>query len=349
MTLRLIVAALALGAVPPLAAQVGTRQGVQVRLGGRVHPQYNSTSVTAEPRNEMLIRRARVTVDASWGWISARVEPDVGEGELNVKDAWAALDFGDALRVRFGQFKRPFDVFELTSSTEMLVIERAGGIRGVNACAGPGGVCSFSRLTERLGYADRDIGVELTGNAGGLDWSAAMTNGTGANVEDENGAKSFTGRVSGRVGGNLAIAANVGAHDYVHPTGAADEYAIALGGDLQYGEFERGLVLQIGFVTGDNWRVPVGTAGSASFMTAQAIVAWAIPMTGERLVGIQPVARLSWADPNSDAAGDSGMLLTPGLNFLFGHRNKLTVNLDVWVPNTGDTEYSVKVQQFFYF
>ena len=55
------------------------------------------------------------------------------------EDAYVRLTFGSGFRATIGQFKRPFDVFELTSSTQTLVIERAGGVDGVSACAGPGG------------------------------------------------------------------------------------------------------------------------------------------------------------------------------------------------------------------
>jgi len=348
MIARLLVVVCAVSLASPLAAQITARDGVRIRLSGRVHPQYNSTSVTTEPRQQMLLRRARLTFDVSTGWLSARIEPDVGEGELSVKDAWVGFEMGGGLQVRLGQFKRPFDLFELTSSTQILVVERAGGIRGVSACDGVGGVCSFSRLTERLGYADRDIGVDASAAVGGFTITAAMTNGTGANTEDENGAKSFTGRITRRLG-SLTLAANVGAHDYIHTVGGSDEYGIAFGGDLEYGRYDDGLHIQAGVVLGDNWAVPVGADGSAAFRTAQAIVTYAVPVAGTRLRGIEPLARLSWADPNSSVADDHGILVTPGINVLFGNRNRLAVNVDVWLPAVGDSEYSVKVQQFFYF
>lgn len=349
MSLRFALTALAMCAAQPLLAQVSTHDGINARLGGRIQPQYNSTSVGTEPQNQMLVRRAFITIDASRGWLSGRVEADVGEGRLNPKDLFISANFSDALHVRVGQFKRPFDIFELTSDTRILVVERAGSIRGVSACSGVGGVCTLSRLTEKLGYSDRDIGVEVSGQGGQLSWSAAMTNGSGANVEDVNGAKSFTGRLSATVGPHLQISANAGAHDYIHPVGGSDEYAVAFGGDLQYGDLDHGLVLQAGIVRGDNWAVPVGTTDAAKFMTAQAILAYAVPVQNDKLVGVQPLLRVSYADPNTSVTGDHGMLFTPGINLLFGHRNRLAINLDLWKPNTGTSETSVKVQQFFYF
>ena len=64
---------------------------------------------------------------------------------------------------------------------------------------------------------------------------------------------------------------------------------------------------------------------------------------------VEPLARVSWADPDTDNDGDRGILVTPGVMFHFGGQNMLAANLDIWSPSTGDTEYSVKLQTFFSF
>lgn len=336
----------------PAEAQLRLPEGVSVRLSGRVHTQFNTTSVENESSTEFLIRRARLSAEIRMSdLVSGKVEPDFGEGEITLKDAWLRLSFDPAFRLTFGQFKRPFDLFELTSSSQILVVERAGGIRGISACTGPGGVCSLSRLTEKLQYADRDIGVMVHGALaeGRLTYAAAATNGTGANTADENGNKSFTGRVGVEVAPNIIVSGNVGVHDYIHPTSAADRFATAFGGDVEIGNFDRGLHVQAGFVAGDNWLNPVGVEDAATFVSAQGIVSYRLPVSSPFLNAVEPVARVSWGDPDTDVDDDHGVLFTPGVALHVTGRNKLGINLDIWSPSQGDTEFSVKAQSYFHF
>lgn len=356
MTQRLLLSLTALAlvglATPPAHGQIRLSDGVSVRLSGLIHSQFNSTSVDGEPGTEFLIRRARLSAEIRFNeYLSAKVEPDFGEGKMTLKDAWVRLSFGPEFRATFGQFKRPFDLFELTSSTRILVVERAGGVRGVDTCTGTGGVCSLSRFTETLHYADRDIGIMLHGNlaAGRLSYAASVTNGTGANADDENGNKSFSGRVGFELTSDVVISANVGVHDYVHPTSGTDRFAMAFGGDVEIGNFTSGPHLQLGIVGGGNWRNPVGTLAAATFLTAQGILTYKIRVASPVVTAVEPVGRVSWGDPDTDVDDDAGLLFTPGLALHFGGRNSIAFNLDIWSPAQADTEYSFKAQSFFHF
>ncbi len=271
-----------------------------------------------------------------------------------MKDAYLRLTFDPSFRATFGQFKRPFDVFELTSSTQILVVERAGGIRGVDACGSVGGACSYSRLTEKLEYADRDIGLMLDGVLGNNDewkYMVSVTNGAGSNDEEENDAKSYSGRAEFTPLEGLTIASHIGIHDYIDESGVEpeDEYAFAYGGDVEWGNFNEGLHVQAGITAGDNWKDPDG-GDPETFFTAQGIVTYKLPVSDSRFVeAIEPVGRLSWADPGTDVDTDKGWLFTPGVVLFFGGRNKLGVNVDIWWPSEGDTEYSIKLQSYLHF
>jgi hypothetical protein len=331
-------------------------KATEITLTGRVHLQWNSTSVDEQISNEFLIRRARLTVKIKVNdWISGKVQPDYGEGKLSLKDAYLRLTFDRAFRATLGQFKRPFDLFELTSSTKILVIERAGGIRGLDSCSGPGGVCSYSRFTEKLELSDRDIGVMFDGVFGdGSRWryKVSLTNGTGANDPEENGAKSFSGRLEFKPLDDLMVAGHLAAHDYVDKTGAEpeDDYAFAYGGDLEWGNYEEGLHVQAGVTAGDNWKNLDAGGDPSTFVTAQGIVTYKIPLRNTRfLQAIEPLGRVSWGEPDTGASDDEGFLLTPGLVFYLKDRNKFAVNLDIWAPSSGDTEYSIKAQSYLHF
>jgi len=347
----------ALAAVPFLAAaslaQVKIEsRALEIDITGRLHTQWNTTSVDGPISNEFLIRRARLTAEVKISdLVSGKIQPDYGEGELSLKDAYVRLSFDPGFRATLGQFKRPFDLFELTSSTQILVIERAGGVRGLDTCPGPGGICSFSRFTEKLQYSDRDIGVMVDGAvAEGWQYMFSVTNGTGADAADENGAKSFTGRLEFSPIADLTVAANVAAHDYENELDVDSDYATAFGGDLEWGDFNEGLHIQAGVVAGDNWRNLSETGDPSTFLTAQGIVTYKIPLTGVRfLEAIEPVGRVSWGDPDDDADDDEGVLLTPGIVAFFSGRNKIAANADIWTPAQGDTEVSFKIQSYLHF
>lgn len=347
--------ALATSSTSALAQVKIESKAAEITLTGRLHLQWNTTSVDGPISNEFLIRRARLTAEIDFNdWISGKIQPDYGEGGISLKDAYLRLSFDPAIRATLGQFKRPFDLFELTSSTQILVIERAGGIRGVDTCAGPGGICTYSRLTEKLGYSDRDIGVLLEGDLGDrVEYSASVTNGTGANTEEENGSKSFTGRLAVAAAPDLTVAANAGVHDYERENALGvmeNEYATAFGADLEYGNYSSGLHLQAGITAGDNWQNLDATGDPTTFVTAQGILTYKLPLSDSRfLEAIEPVARLSWGDPDTDADDDEGILFTPGLVAFFAGRNKLAINADIWSPSQGDTELSVKVQSYLHF
>ena len=265
-----------------------------------------------------------------------------------LKDAYVRLRFSPGLQVTMGQFKRPFDLFELSSSTDLSLIERDGRVGGVNACAGVGGVCSYSRLTEKLGLADRDIGVRVAGEKGKVAYELSVTNGAGQNVADENDAKSFSGRMSVEVAPKLSVSGNLASHDYVDPS-KKDARASAWGVDAQYGTWRDGLLVQASLVGGDNWKKLDAAADPAPFVAFQGAASWYAPVKGKRLVGVEPIVRLSWADPNRDEAHDGGMIVTPGLMLYVSGRSKIGFNWDVWLPQKGVTEHSLKVQSFLYF
>lgn len=342
---------LAFSLLRPSLAQVPVRlEAPQVRLSGRVQAQFNTTSVDGELASEFLVRRARLSVEVILNdFLSGKVDPDFGSGKVQLRDAYLRLNFGPVLRLTGGQFKRPFDLFELTSSADILVIERAGDIRGVNACAGPGGVCSWSRLTEGLQLADRDIGVMVEGTdpSRRLSYAAAVTNGAGQNRADENGRKSFSARARVTLAGNVLLGANFALHDY-RASGARDAWATAWGVDLEVGNWERGLHLQAGTVGGDNW-LNLVASDPTTFLALQAIVSYKWTVSGKRyLSAVEPVARVSWSDPALGQPTGGGWLLTPGLMLHFAPRNKLAGNLDFW-SSRGIREWSLKLQSYLYF
>ena len=336
----------------PAAAQMEiSARAATITVGGRLHTQISSTTVDDAGPTDMFVRRARIhlRIEVS-DFFEGVLQPDLAGGRARLQDAYVRFNFSDGFRVTVGQMKRAFDLFELSSSTRLSVIERDGRIPGLDECAGVGGICSWSGLIEDLAYAERDVGLRFEGDLSEkVSYMAAVTNGTGVNVPDENSSKSYSARLQVELRGGVRVAGNLSIHDYNGP-GDDTDYGVALGGDIEFGTWQDGLHVQAGFVIGDNWLSLDGAGDPATFRTAQVIGSYYIPLDGSaRFAGIEPLGRISWGDPDSDGIDDGGLLLTPGIMFYVLGRSKVGANLDIYSPETGDTEMSLKLQTFLYF
>ena len=351
---RLLGVGVWLATVAPAAlegqAEINARDA-QVRFGGRLHSQFATSSADGGKVTDFFTRRARLTIDVSvTPLLDARVQPDFGGGELDLKDAYFRLNFSPAFRLSMGQFKRAFDIFELNSSTDIVVVERTGRIDGVGACRGLGGVCTLSRFTEKLAYSDRDIGVRVDGSlAGRVGYMATLTNGTGTTGSDENSGKSVAGRLSLDLTDEITLSGNLSRHDYRDPRDVGNTAsATAFGVDLEVGGFRDGTHLQLGLVGGANWRLEPTAAGTPRFLAWQGILSRYVALEGSRLEAIEPVARAGWGDPDRNADDDGGLVITPGLFLYVKGKNRIGANLDIY-DGPDSREFSVKVQTYLYY
>lgn len=340
-----------------LQAQVTLKSlASELTISGRTHTQFNTTSVSGEGSSEFLLRRTRLTAEVKVNdLVSGKVQPDFGDGEISLKDAYLRLEFSPSLRVTSGQFKRAFDIFQLTSSTQTLVIERAGDIRGLNSCAGTGGICSYSNFTENLGYSDRDIGIILDGTLTekNLGYSLAFTNGSGANMKENTGAKSFSGRFEFPISDKFTLSPNFSAHDYLNSVSGRDSHGVAWGADLEWGRYGNpGVHMKTGMIVGDNWKNLDGHGKPSNFRSLQTIFSYRKLIANNTMVEfIEPLVRISWGDPDKNIANNGGMLSTFGFVTHFVGRNKIAVNVDTWNPSLDSlpSEFSFKVQTYLHF
>ena len=345
----LLVAAVTLIGAAELSAQTTiSARSASIRIGGRVHTQYATSSVDSY-NPQFFFRRARLIADVTVNdFLDARIQPEFAGGTAELKDAYVRFKFSPVFQVSMGQFKRAFDLFELDSSTDMSIIERDGRVGGVNACSGVGGVCSYSRFTEKLGFSDRDQGIRVQGEEGTLAYEVSMTNGTGANEAEENAGKSYSGRLSVELTPGFTVSGQYAFHDYVKP-GDDNTLAAAWSADVQYGTWRDGLLFQAAVVQGDNWKKLNSAGVPATFKAFQGVFSYYAPLTSDRIAGVEPLLRLSYGDPDTGLSDDGGLILTPGLMFYIAGKNKIGANIDIWSPQTGDTEYSFKIQSFLYF
>jgi len=359
-------------------AQEFTTGAIKLKFGGRVHVQAGTSScdefpVPADSRcaeqvatTDLFLRRVRLTVEGEiTDRIDFKIEPDYNKvDQLGLKDAWGRFKFSDMAKLKMGHFKRPFDGFELTSSTQILTVERAMVVRGLENFVAP----SLGAATVFFNLGDRDIGVELSGaTENGLFsyWVGAFTGDSDLKFQDSNAEKQFVGRaqLAFEPGGiPLAIAVAAAATDEGFETlerGLQSEYYYDYELFAELGDFGGGPHVQAGLVFGDNptqnaGGSPIDLAGGdafATFVTWQAIGSWKIATGILGLEAIEPLFRVTWGDPNTDVDDDAGWGFTPGVQFFFYKRNKLALNWDIatWEEDGVRSENSFKAQVQFHF
>ena len=343
---------LAAGSPARLFAQLTiTPRAAALTVGGRIHVQYTRSSAdgddgTADAVDDVFIRRARATIDIKIGDVfDARVGG--GGAKFALTDVYTRLNLARSFRVSAGQFKRAFSLFELSSSTNLPIIERDGRIEGVSGCPGVGGVCTFSRLSERLHFDGRDLGLRAEGDLSTrVRYAATLTNGEGKNTPDVNDSKSASGRVVLALTDAFRLAGFGGVHDYVGAD-SATHHARAVGIDVEVGTWREGFHLVAGVVAGDNWLV--GT--DAGFSSAQALASVYIPLRpGGRFAAVEPLLRAGWTTTETALGTDYRTLLfTPGISLYVAGKNWVGLNLDWYDTNDGGSDWSLKTQAFVYF
>ncbi|MDX1623457.1 MAG: porin [Gemmatimonadota bacterium] len=351
--LALLAAAIALGpglAVPAAAQNVRAKGVDSLHVRANVQPQYNTTTVdAADASSEWLLRRARLGVRV-WlaGWLRGDLEADFGKGGAKLTDAAIRLEFDPRFRLRAGQYKKPFDALELTSSKELLVIERDGAPRGT---AGP----TPNGLVTDLLYAARDIGAEWNGTFGRWSATVAGFNGSGANTSDEDDGKQVAARLTVEMADGWSLAGAWTANRLELPPRDApvleEEWVQAGEIALTRGEYaEPGLQVLAQAMFGDNWDGGLGGGPEASFLAAQAIAAWHVAVFDvPYLIGWEPAGRVGWTDPDTDVDDDDATLWTAGVNLYHHERVKTQLGVDVLSPAEGDSEAAFRLHAVFGF
>jgi hypothetical protein len=345
---------------------------LRVRLGGQAQIQFNTTSVDEDdiapfldPGEEVAgstfeTRRIRLSVEVTVAdWITGRIQPDFALGDLELADAWVNFAFDERAELRVGQFKKPFSLVFLTSSSLVLPIERGVRIRRLpetlllegrvgTILDGTAVLGEEQQMLSALGYIGREIGAALHGRLGRFGYEAGIFDGEGEDELDVNDAKSVAARVQYRLGGRPArvgLAASYRETRAPFPGGPRRGVeGIAFAVDGEWGDFFRpGLHVLGELVLGENLLDGSGLWGAQVWLAL-------FRALGGRVEGIEPVARVSYGNA-SDADGDDGWLLTPGINVYLFRRNKVSLNWDVYLPggDPRDAAHALRVQAQLYF
>jgi hypothetical protein len=369
-------------AAGPVNAQTIEAGDVRLRLFGRVQTQFSTTSVdeseliaagrtpaSAIPASMFETRRVRFGAELEFEkWLTGKVETEFSMARLQVRDAFLNMNFDPGVQLRIGQFKKPFSLLQLTSSTVWPVIERGVRIRGLtesmtlrDSVAGGTRVLQNFRgvpiigeeqdLLENFLYQNYDLGAAIHGRLGVLGYQAGVFNGAGSDRPDDTDGKSFAGRLTLTLPTKYPIAfGGAISHREFRVTNVpaiVTNSGTALEADVEIGAFRtKGIHLLGEFTIGDNL-----VETDDQFLGAQGILAFYTPLSGARIEGLEFAARASYGDPRRGTELDEGLLLTPGLNVYFFGRNRLMFNYDVFLMSSrfGERESGLRAQAQFYF
>jgi phosphate-selective porin O/P len=358
---RLLLFALAFPALAQAQAptiQVQGRIQVQYRYStGDSSANYNPTQVS----NIFEIRRLRIQSNVRFGDnINLVIQPSFEMGALRMRDAFLRIGMSPRIGVTLGQEKSPFQRYELTSSNNLLSIER--GLRVLRL----GNREGLNDLLTQNGYTSHDLGafLDYVGPDNKITVKAGVQGGSRESTADVNNAKSFYARATAIPMMNadnqpvLQVGASFGSRDraicQAPATGACTTYyadsakkTTVVGLDAEWGGFRPGLHLIADFASGKNApianRTATGrntgnlrtTADSAlrTFMGLSLVGAYRLNTGGPdtRVVKIiEPALRIDYVDPDTDAGNNEGILITPVLNIYFANTTVLRAGYDFY-------------------
>jgi phosphate-selective porin len=215
-------------------------------------------------------------------------------------DAVIELDFIPQAGLAFGQFKVPFSLENLTSSSDLDTINRSQIVE--NLCPG-----------RDIRAAGRDIGVSLNGRFSRAEYSIGIFNGSGIKKADTNERKDFAGRLVFYPVSSLVIGL---AHYRGGYSTQQDSSILArnrTGLEISY--VQKRISLKGEYISARDeddkrkgWYIQGGY--------------YLIPEK------IQTIVKHDFFDKNREVRGDQTEVTTLGLNWYFSKKTKLQVNYE---------------------
>jgi hypothetical protein len=320
--LILLSIAVALSMHTGAAAQAPTPDGVstprlELGLYGMLQTILSTTTADDVATSALEIRRARVGVTGAYGdALSGRVQVDLVTGTPTLTDAFVDVVPLPNTRIRAGRAYRPFGLLSRTSSAVILPIERGLRIRGVTGR-------EHQNLLTILEHAGREVGVQASTTI-----PRVLSPGVQAGIffpeRADGGRFSTRPDLSARASIAPAAGLSVGASASLRPVELADETAsgraLALDASL-----DRGPLRVMAELTGGRG----APLWEDDYLAGQVWAGYRLPFDQVGIRQIEPTARVSHAAIEGAAAGT---LLTPGVTFHLGGRDRVMVNYDHWRP-----------------
>ena len=251
-----------------------------------------------------------------------------GVGGVRLRDAWIDVRLNKpeaktALTLRFGQEKRPFSRYELTSSNNLPSIERGAG-RGLvpaqsNELFGAAGL-----LAHDVGmHARLERKIDATGRMASL--LVGVYNGRGESVNDNNNAKSFGIRAYADFWKKLSVGGSYFSHDNIVGADSAFRNS-GYGVDVQWSRVgEIGLYGMAEWLEGKD-----AFAGRTNIRGIQAVAAYNYRLTSPTswLYAIEPAVRYDFADPNTATSNNGSTLISGVVGFYLSSKAQFRVGVE---------------------
>jgi hypothetical protein len=311
----------------PYAATVGSESNFftrRARIEARGQISENVT-VYIQPSFEGGRNLSNVVTTCSGTPLVCRT---TGRSGLRLRDAWIDVRFSPeaskgGLYLRAGQEKRPYSRYELTSSNNLVSIERGAG-QGLLPRAS-------NDLFNSNGFLAHDVGASIRYEYK-LDDLRLVTlkfgayNGQGESLNDVNNTKSFGARATAGLWSKLDIGGSWFAHDGIVTVGTTPDSAFtnyAWGVDAQWGKpGEEGLYVLGEYLDGND-----ATSAKNKIRGVQGLAAYNYRFKSPTswLYAIEPAFRVDLADPNTALQSDRATLITAVLGIYMSSKAQLRV------------------------
>jgi hypothetical protein len=311
----------------PYAATVGSESNFftrRARIEARGQISENVT-VYIQPSFEGGRNLSNVVTTCSGTPLVCRT---TGRSGLRLRDAWIDVRFSPeaskgGLYLRAGQEKRPYSRYELTSSNNLVSIERGAG-QGLLPRAS-------NDLFSSNGFLSHDVGASIRYEYK-LDDLRLVTlkfgayNGQGESLNDVNNTKSLGARVTAGIWSKLDIGGSWFSHDGIVTVGTIPDSAFtnyAWGVDAQWGKpGDEGLYVLGEYLDGND-----ATAAKNKIRGVQGLAAYNYRFKSPTswLYAIEPAFRVDLADPNTALESDRATLITAVLGIYMSSKAQLRV------------------------
>lgn len=309
-------------------------RALELSVGGRLQTLLSTSSVSEVPYALAEIRRARLELAITvHPLVSARLQSEFAGSTPSLRDAYVQLQFTPGLQLQAGQAFRPFSLLAQTTSVLMPVVERGLVIRGLPLR----GLEHYNLLTT-LGYADRDVGLQLFGSPAGapgnLFYALRLSNGPLQARTGDRSAFQLSARARLQPIERVNLGAAWSRRDFLD---LREEGGAVLGlrtghaweVDLEYGSFAPGLHLLAEVAAGD-----ADPFLGSRFGAAQLWLAYRTPRLSEAVAHLEPTLRVSYGEHDPLLIrGAGGTLLSPGINLYFDPLNRILLSYDLWRPS----------------
>jgi phosphate-selective porin len=138
----------------------------EIEFSGDLWDVIGASDTEIDPKADWSVRRARAIFygTAFKPWLHWRLEGEYGLGQTRVLDAYLAAKVSAPVNVMLGQFKSPFDLYQLFRDRDLMFVEKPV-------------------MTDEFAPG-RDVGVMYFGSAADrrFNWRVAVQNGDGINT-----------------------------------------------------------------------------------------------------------------------------------------------------------------------